>query len=99
MIPQFHTIKTTDGYEKFMHETRASARHTADEFMRFGKSKWIVRALQEGWSSVLRNLIYQLAVKDVLTHGNLPTIERLNGLIIDREDHEKLKNTYDRRSA
>lgn len=84
-------MKTHDEFKRFMFDTENAARYTANEFMRIGRSKWIARALQEGWSDVLRHLAYQIAKKDVLKYGDLPTIDRLNGIVINKEDHYAFK--------
>ena len=89
--PHIAQIKSLDDFKKFLADADAGARYTASEFLRVGKSKWIARALQEGWSDVLRSLVYQIAKRDKLRYGDFPNSGRLDGLVINRDDHEAYK--------
>lgn len=84
-------MKNENEFQIFVREADSGARHFANDYMRSGRTKWLARAREEGWSEVLRSLIYQLARKDVLEYGNLPTRERMDGLVIAREDHDKFR--------
>lgn len=89
--PQFRMMRTEAEFKTFMRETDSGARHFADEYMAYGRSKWIERAKVEGWSHVLRSLVCQLARKDRLEYGDFPTNSRMDQLVISRDDHERFK--------
>lgn len=91
VAPQIRGFRTEAEFKRFMSEADSGALYVATEYMRTGKSKWIARAYQEGWGNVLKSLIYQLVRKDMLEYGSFPSNERLDQLVIDREDHDRFK--------
>ena len=49
VAPQIKNFTTNIEFMKFMADAANGGRHEADEFMRRGDSKWVARALAEGW--------------------------------------------------
>lgn len=84
-------FKTRVEFLDFMHDADKSARYAARDFMQHGKSKWIAKARLEGWPEVLKSLAYQLARRDLMQYGNLPSLSRLDGLVINDADHKSFK--------
>lgn len=84
-------ITTHEEFKRFMSDADKGARYTANEWLRVGRSKWIARALQEGWFDVLKSMAYQLARRDVMKYGDLPSMDRMDQIIINAEDHKSFR--------
>lgn len=91
VAPQIKNFTTNIEFKKFMADAANGGRHEADEFMRRGDSKWVARALSEGWGRVLRDIVAELCRRHMVRYGQFPTAEHLSRLTINKEDHESFK--------
>lgn len=91
VAPQIRACSTNIEFKTFVADAARGGRHEADEFMRRGDSKWVSRALQEGWAPVLRDLVAELCRRHMLRVGRFPTAEHLSHLTINKDDHDSYK--------
>ena len=91
VAPQIKGFSTDAEFKKFMFDAANGGRHEANEFMRRGDSKWVARALAEGWGRVLRDIVAELCRRHMIRNGQFPMPEHLKHLTISKEDHESFK--------
>jgi len=69
---------------------REAATQATSAYLKSGRSRWIDIALDEGWSSILRDWVQATIYEHARVDGVLPTLARVDQIFsnIDRGSHE-----------
>lgn len=69
---------------------REAARQATMAYLKTGKSRWIDIAIDEGWSSILRDWVMSSIYHHARVEGQLPTLARVDSIFsnIPEEDHQ-----------